>query len=133
MFVIEIAGSYAAMNRGVTQRPVDIGAATQDRQFDGVGHLLNHAFGAERGRLFEPHRCARSQGQEQLFGCAAGADPVVTGNLVAVAREVTVVDRGASRCGAAVAGDFHGTPVVKGTDHDLVGAVVMTDPHTLTQ
>ena len=65
---IEIAGSEAAVHRGVTQRPVDIGAATQRGQFDGVGHLLDHAFGAERGRLFEPHRCAGSQGQEQLFG-----------------------------------------------------------------
>jgi hypothetical protein len=68
-----------------------------------------------------------------VFGCAAGTDLVVTGNLVAVAREVAVVDRGASRCGAAVAGDFDRAPVVKCTDHDFIGAVVMTDPHTLTQ
>ena len=98
-----------------------------------MGHLLDDPFGAERGRFFEPYLRARSQGQEGLLGGAAGPDPVVAGNLVVVAREVAVVDRGVARGGAAVPRHFDGTTLVEGADHDFVGVVVMTDPHTLAQ
>ena len=86
-----------------------------------------------RGGFFEPHRGAGSQRQERLLGCGAGTDPVVAGNLVAVAREVVVVDRGASRCGAAVPRHFHRAAVIERADDDFVGAVVVSDPHALTQ
>ena len=80
------------------------------------------------------HTCrAGAQRQERLLGGVAGTDPVVTGNLVVVGREVAVVDRGVPRCGPSVPRHFGGTPVVEGADHDFVGAVVMTDPHALAQ
>ena len=98
-----------------------------------MGHLLQDAFGADGGGFFEPHRRAGTQRQERLLGDGAGTDAVVTGNLVAVLGEMTVVDRGASRGGAAVPRHFDGATVIEGADHHFVGAVVVTDPHALAQ
>ena len=53
---IEIACGEAAVHCGMTECPVDVGASTKCRELDGVGHLLQNAFGADRGCFFEPHR-----------------------------------------------------------------------------
>ncbi len=86
-----------------------------------------------RGGFFEPHRSTGAQRQERLLGDGAGTDAVVTGNLVAVVGEMAVVDRGASRGGAAVPRHFHRAPVIECADDDFVGAVVVTDPHAVAQ
>ena len=105
---IEITGGKAAVHGGMPQRPVDVGAAGQRRQFDRVRHLLQDAFGTDGGGFFEPHGSTGTQRQKRLLGDGAGTDAVVTGNLVTVLWEVTVVDRGlpgvARRCRATSMG-----------------------------
>jgi hypothetical protein len=46
-------------------------------------------------------------------------------------REMCVVDRRGSRGGAAVSFDFDRALVVESADDDLVGALVVSDPHTV--
>jgi hypothetical protein len=117
----------------MTEGPVDIGAADQLRQFDRVGHLLQDAFGTDGGGFFEPYRRTGTQGQECLLGDSAGTDAVVTGNLVTVVGEVTVIDGGAARGGTGVPRDFGRAAIVEGADYHFVGAAVVTDPHCLSQ
>ena len=130
---VEITGGEAAVHSGMTEGPVDVSAATQCREFDRVGHLLQDAFGADGGCFFEPHRRAGTQRQERLLGGGAGTDAVVAGNFVAVVWEVTVVDGGAAQGGASVPGHLDWTTVIECADDHLVGAVVVTDPHGVAQ
>ncbi len=77
------------------ERPVHISATGQRRELDGVGHLLQDAFGADGGGFFEPHRRTRPECEEGLLTDGAGPHPVITGNLVAVVGgEMVIVDGG---------------------------------------
>ena len=69
---VEVAGGEPAVHGGVPERPVDVGAAGQRGEFDGVGHLLQDPFGADGGGFFEPHRRAGPEGQERLLGRRCG-------------------------------------------------------------
>ena len=94
-----------------------------------MGHLLQDAFGADGGGFFEPHRRTGPERQERLLTDGAGPHPVITGHLVAMLREVVIVDGGATGGGAAVPRHLDRAAVIKSADHHLIGAVVVTDPH----
>ena len=64
---VEITGGEAAVHGGMPECPVDISATGQRGEFDGVGHLLQDAFGADGGGFFEPHRRTRPECQEGLL------------------------------------------------------------------
>jgi hypothetical protein len=65
-----------------------------------VGHLLQDAFGADGGSFFEPYPRTRAQRQEGLLTDGAGPHAVITGHLIAVIMEMTVVYGQAARGGA---------------------------------
>ena len=130
---IQVAGGEAAVHGGMpsaqstSARPANADSSTAWAIFCRIRSVPT------RGGFFEPHRGAGPERQERLLGGGAGPDPVVTGNLVAVLREMAVVDGGAARGGTAVPGDLDRAAVVESADDHFVGAVVVTDPHTLAQ
>jgi hypothetical protein len=60
-------------------------------------------------------------------------DPVVAGDLVVVSGEMRIVDCRGAGAGSAVPGDLDGATAIECTDDDLIGPIVMADPHALTQ